>query len=67
MDAAYQLTTEERARIEEIQDSLIERYVALREAHHKDQNVCAREIEAEINELRREIAEIKGWARSKPP
>jgi hypothetical protein len=63
MDGAYQLTTEERARIEEIQDLLIERYIALRDAHRKDHNIRARKIEIEINELRREIEEIKEWAK----
>jgi hypothetical protein len=63
MDQAYQLTTEERAKIEEIQDLLLERYVALREAYEEDQNARARRIEIEINELRREIEEIKGWAK----
>ena len=63
MDGAYQLTTEERARIEEIHSLLIERYVALREAHHKGYNIFPREIEIEIDELHREIEEIQGWAK----
>jgi ABC-type transporter lipoprotein component MlaA len=63
MDGAYQLTTEERARIEEIQNLLIERYVALRGAYYKRHNIRAREIEIEIDELHREIEEIKGWAK----
>jgi len=63
MDEAHPLISEERARIEEIQDLLIERYVVLREAHHKDQNARARDIETEIDELHREIEQIKKWAK----
>ena len=63
MDEAHPLISEERARIEEIQDLLIERCVALREAHHKDQNARARGIEIEIDELHREIEQIKKWAK----
>jgi hypothetical protein len=64
MGEVHQLTTEERARIEEIQDLLIEQYVALKGAYDKGQNVRAREIEHEINELHREIEEIKEWAKA---
>ena len=63
MDQAYQSTTEERAKIEEIQDLLIERYVALREAHDKGQHARARWIETDINHLHREIREIRDWAK----
>lgn len=63
MDQTYQLTTEERARITEIQDSLIERYVKQKEALDKGQKTCVIEIQREINELRHEIAEIKEWAK----
>jgi|307.fasta_scaffold85306_3 hypothetical protein len=63
MDGANQLTNEERARIEEIQDLLIAQYVALREADNKGQNARAREIEVEITKLHCEIEQIKGWAK----
>ena len=64
MGEVHQLTTEERARIEEIQDLLIEQYVALKDAYDKAQNVRTREIEHEINELHREIEKIKEWAKA---
>jgi hypothetical protein len=63
MDQETQLTTEERARIEEIQDLLIELYVALKDALGKGQNAQAREFEHEINDLHRQIEEIRRWAR----
>lgn len=63
MDQTHRLTPEERARITEIQDSLIGRYVAQKEALYKGQKARAREIEHEINELHRKIEEIKEWAR----
>jgi hypothetical protein len=56
------LTTEERARITEIQDFLIDRYVEQREALEHGQKAGAIEIQFEIKELRREIEEIKAWA-----
>jgi hypothetical protein len=63
MDQVYQLTTEERARITEIQDSLIERYVEQKEASDKGHQARAIEIQREINELHHEIEEIKEWAK----
>jgi hypothetical protein len=63
MDQVYQLTTEERARITEIQDSLIERYVEQKEASDKGDQARAIEIQREINELHHEIEEIKEWAK----
>jgi hypothetical protein len=45
MAAVYQLTDEERTRLEEIQDSLIELYVKQKAALEKDQKGRAREIE----------------------
>jgi hypothetical protein len=63
MDQICQLTTEERARITEIQDSLIERYVEQKEASDKGKKARVIEIEREINELRREMEEIKEWAK----
>jgi hypothetical protein len=56
------LTPEERARITEIQDFLIDRYVEQREALEHGQKARAIEIQFEIKEFHREIEEIKGWA-----
>jgi hypothetical protein len=55
-------TQEERERITDIQDSLIERYVEQKEAL-RDGNRCrAIELEFEIKELRREKDKIIHWA-----
>jgi len=45
------LTREERARITDIQDFLIERFVERNEAIEEGQEARAKELEAEINEL----------------
>ena len=56
------LTVEERARITEIQDLLIDRYVE-QKAVIKEGNRCrAMELELEIEELLREKEKIKHWA-----
>jgi hypothetical protein len=55
------LTPEERARIEEIQDLLIDRYVELKEEVQNDNKVRAKEIEIEIRELLYEKEEIESW------
>jgi hypothetical protein len=56
------LTVEERARITEIQDSLIERYVEQKEAIHEGDRRRAIALEFEIKELLREKKKIKHWA-----
>ena len=56
------LTPEERARITEIQDFLIDRYVEQKEACERGDNTRAKEIALEIKELQREKEEIKEWA-----
>jgi hypothetical protein len=56
------LTPEERARITEIQEFLIDRYVEQNEALEKGDNVRAKEIGLEIKELQREKEKIKEWA-----
>lgn len=56
------LTPEERARITEIQDFLIERYVEQKEALEIGDDARAKEIGREIKELQREKEEIKEWA-----
>jgi hypothetical protein len=56
------LTPEERARITEIQDFLIDRYVEQKEVFEKGDAARAKEIALEIKELQREKEEIKEWA-----
>jgi len=56
------LTSEERARVTDIQDLLIERYVEQKEALEEGKKPRAREIDFEIKELRDEIETIKEWA-----
>ena len=56
------LSPEERARITEIQDFLIGRYVEQKEACERGDNARAKEIALEIKELQREKEEIKEWA-----
>jgi hypothetical protein len=55
------LTPEERARITEIQDFLIERYVEQKEAFERGDDARAKEIALEIKEFQREKEEIKEW------
>jgi hypothetical protein len=56
------LTPEERARITEIQDLLIDRYVEQREAFEKGDKVRAKEIGLEIKELQLEKEKIQELA-----
>jgi hypothetical protein len=56
------LMPEERARITEIQDLLIDRYVEQKEALGEGQRCRAIELEFEIKELLREKEKIKRWA-----
>lgn len=56
------LTPEERARITEIQDFLIDRYVEQKEALERGDALRAKEIAREIIELQHEKEEIKEWA-----
>jgi benzoyl-CoA reductase/2-hydroxyglutaryl-CoA dehydratase subunit BcrC/BadD/HgdB len=56
------LTPEERARITEIQDFLIERYVEQKEALVRGDDARVKEIALEIKELQREKEEIVEWA-----
>ena len=53
---------EERDRITDIQDLLIERYVEQKEALREGNRCLAIELEFEIKELRREKEKIKHWA-----
>ena len=56
------LGPEERARITDIQDLLIEQFVEHKEAIEEGQQVRAKELEAEINELQSEKQNVKRWA-----
>ena len=62
MESDHSLTTEERDRITDIQDSLIERYVEQKEALEEGKKERSIEIGREIKELQREMATIKEWA-----
>src|SRR5215469_8878142 len=55
------LTQEERARITELQDLLIERYVERKKAMADGQEERVRSVEAEIDSLLREKEEIEKW------
>jgi hypothetical protein len=56
------LTPEERARITELQDLLIDRFVEHREATAEGEEARVRELEAEIDDLLREKGEVERWA-----
>lgn len=56
------LTQEERDRIMEIQDLLIDRYIELKEEVQNDNKIRAREIEIKIRQLLYEKEEIESWA-----
>ena len=56
------LTPEERARITELQDLLIDRFVEQREATAEGQEERVRRLEAEIDDLLREKEEVEKWA-----
>ena len=56
------LTPEERARIMQLQDLLIDRFVEHREAIAEGQEERVKTAEAEIDSLLREKEEIEKWA-----
>ena len=56
------LTPEEQARIIELQDLLIERFVEQREAMAEGQKERVTTVEAEIDSLLREKEDIEIWA-----
>jgi hypothetical protein len=56
------LTPEERARITELQDLLIDRFVEHKEAVADSRDARAKELEAEIDWLLREKEEVEKWA-----
>ena len=55
------LTPEERARITELQDLLIDRFVEQREAAAEGQEERVKTLEAEIDELLRQTEEVERW------
>jgi hypothetical protein len=55
-------TPEERARITDLEDELIERFVAHKDAVADGQQARAKELQAEIDGLLREKEEIEKWA-----
>ena len=61
MEKSNPLMAEERARITEIQDLLIDRYVEQKEALEKGKKARSIEIELEIRNSS-EIEEVKEWA-----
>jgi hypothetical protein len=56
------LTPEERARVMQLQDLLIDRFVEHREAIAEGQAERVKTVEAEIDSLLAEKAEIEKWA-----
>jgi hypothetical protein len=56
------LTPEERARITELQDLLIDRFVEHREATANGQEERVKTLEAEIDSLLREREQVEKWA-----
>jgi hypothetical protein len=61
MEQSNWLTSEERDKITEMQDLLIDRYVEQKRRLQKGEEARVREIELEIKELKREIEEIKRY------
>ena len=55
-------TPEERARITELQDLLIDRFLEHREASANGQEERVKTLEAEIDSLLREKQEVEKWA-----
>jgi hypothetical protein len=56
------LTPEERARITELQDLVIDRFVEHRQAVADGENERVKTLEAEIDSFLREKTEIEKWA-----
>ena len=56
------LTPEERARIAELQDLLIDCFVEHREATAEGEDERVKRLEAEIDDLLREKEEVEKWA-----
>ena len=56
------LSPEERARIAELQDLLIDRFVEHREATAEGEDERVKRLESEIDDLLREKEEVEKWA-----
>ena len=62
MEKSNLLTPEERERITEIQDLLIDRYVEQKEMLEEGNETRSVEIDLEIKKLKRELEKVKEWA-----
>ena len=62
MDKSNLLIPEERERITEIQDLLIDRYVEQKEMLEEGNETRSVEIDLEIKKLKRELEKVKEWA-----
>jgi len=62
MEKSDLLTPEERERITEIQDLLIDRYVEQKEMLEERNETRSVEIDLEIKKLKRELEKVKEWA-----
>jgi hypothetical protein len=62
MEKSDLLTPEERERITEIQDLLIDRYVEKKEILEEGNKTRSIEIDLEIKQLKRELEKVKEWA-----
>ena len=62
MDKSNLLIPEERERITEIQDLLIDRYVEQKERLEEGNKIRSIEIDLEIKKLKRELEKVKEWA-----
>ena len=62
MDKSNLLIPEERERITEIQDLLIDRYVEQKEMLEERNETRSVEIDLEIKKLKRELEKVKEWA-----
>jgi uncharacterized OsmC-like protein len=57
------LTPEERAKLTEIQDALIDLYVEQKEALEEGKKSLAIELDFEIKELKLEMEKLKEWVK----
>jgi hypothetical protein len=62
MAMAQALTPDERARIVELQDLLIERFIEHKEAMGNGRQARAKELQAEIDDLLSQKEEVEKWA-----
>jgi hypothetical protein len=59
MDQCWQLTPEEQARITELQELLIDRFIEYSEALEDGEQIRAAKLQAEIDALLREAEEME--------